>query len=178
MPAAGPRFLARFADPSAPDVTVGVRFLVAQRHILTCAHVVNLALGRGERAQDQPTERDHVLVEFPLADDALCRARVERWVPPPASGIRGSVTTADVENPIPSLDVGIGEHPVPDRSKLLQHLLPQCGAPAIAAAQQPLRPPVRRGSASDQGNQHPECAEGEDRISVSQLCVQFSDRAV
>ncbi|MDQ3600527.1 MAG: serine protease, partial [Actinomycetota bacterium] len=61
--------------------------LGAERHILTCAHVVNLALDRGQRAQERPSEQDGVYLEFPLAD-AICRARVERWVPPPASGTR------------------------------------------------------------------------------------------
>ena len=87
MPTAGPLFLVRFSHPSAPNRTVGVGFLVAERHILTCAHVVNLALGRGQRAQEKPSERDGVYLEFPLAE-AICRARVEQWVPPPASGTR------------------------------------------------------------------------------------------
>ncbi|MDQ3886289.1 MAG: trypsin-like peptidase domain-containing protein [Actinomycetota bacterium] len=64
-------------------------FVVAEQCVLTCAHVVNLALGRDKLAQDQPGEQDLVDLEFPLADDALCRARVQRWEPPPASGIRG-----------------------------------------------------------------------------------------
>ena len=89
MPA-GPRFLVRFPHPSAPDRPVGVGFLVAERHVLTCAHVVNLALGRDRRAQDPPSEQDLVDLEFPLADDAFCRARVQQWMPPPPSGIRGS----------------------------------------------------------------------------------------
>jgi Trypsin-like peptidase domain len=89
MPTAGPRFLVRFPHDAAPERTRGVGFLVAERRVLTCAHVVNLALGRDRHTQDPPTERDLVYLEFPLADDAICRARVERWVPPPASGIRG-----------------------------------------------------------------------------------------
>ncbi|HEU0089598.1 MAG TPA: serine protease, partial [Pseudonocardiaceae bacterium] len=89
MPTTDPRFLVRFPHPSRPDRTVGVGFLVTPERILTCAHVVNLALGRDRHAQDPPTEHDYVLVEFPLAEDAICRARVQIWVPPPASGIRG-----------------------------------------------------------------------------------------
>jgi hypothetical protein len=89
MPTAGPRFLVRFPHDAAPERTRGVGFLVAERRVLTCAHVVNLALGRDPHTQDPPTARDLVYLEFPLADDAICRARVERWVPPPACGIRG-----------------------------------------------------------------------------------------
>ena len=33
---------------------VGAGFLVTSRHILTCAHVVNAALGRGEYESDRP----------------------------------------------------------------------------------------------------------------------------
>ena len=76
MPTAGPLFLVRFPHSVVSDHTVGVGFLVAERHILTCAHVVNLALGRGQRAQERPSERDDVYLEFPLAD-AICWARVE-----------------------------------------------------------------------------------------------------
>jgi hypothetical protein len=89
MSAAGPRFLVRFPHGAAPARAAGVGFLVAERHILTCAHVVNLALGRDERAPDRPSEQDFVYVEFPLADGAICRAHVERWQPPPSSGISG-----------------------------------------------------------------------------------------
>jgi energy-coupling factor transporter ATP-binding protein EcfA2 len=88
MPNTGPRFLARFPHEAAPQRTHGVGFLVAEQHVLTCAHVVNLALGRDRRAQNPPTEL--VDLEFPLADDAFCRAQVTRWEPPPPSGIRGS----------------------------------------------------------------------------------------
>jgi hypothetical protein len=32
----------------------GVGFVVDERHIVTCAHVVNTALARDQRAQDKP----------------------------------------------------------------------------------------------------------------------------
>ncbi|MCA1706540.1 MAG: serine protease, partial [Actinobacteria bacterium] len=89
MPSSRPRFMVRFPHPTTPDRTVGVGFLVTQERILTCAHVVNLALGRDQHAHDSPTEHDYLHVEFPLAEDAICRAQVQLWVPPPASGIRG-----------------------------------------------------------------------------------------
>ena len=46
--------------------TVGVGVLVGPRQILTCAHVVNAALGHDRRAQDQPA--DEVIVEFAVGD--------------------------------------------------------------------------------------------------------------
>ncbi|HEX6524475.1 MAG TPA: trypsin-like peptidase domain-containing protein [Streptosporangiaceae bacterium] len=89
-------FTARILDGTGRPAGIGV--LVAERHILTCAHVVNAALGRDELAQDQPTGA--VLVDFPLTragelGDASqgtaerLRARVERWAPPPAADAAG-----------------------------------------------------------------------------------------
>ena len=71
----------------------GVGFVIDDRHIVTCAHVVNIALGREQRSQDKPGENDWVEVDFPLLGDAeyapsrVCR--VDVWVPPPATGLSG-----------------------------------------------------------------------------------------
>jgi hypothetical protein len=66
--------------------------LVGERQVLTCAHVVNVALGRDLVAQGRPA--DEVTLDFPMADrdaagsmadrDAAgpLKARVERWAPP------------------------------------------------------------------------------------------------
>ena len=91
MPEHSPdHFLVRFLGPDAHPVGVGA--LVGPREIVTCAHVVNAALGLDLRAQAQPP--GVVTVEFPLVDDragALPRlaARVERWLPPPRDGAAG-----------------------------------------------------------------------------------------
>ena len=75
-------------------LTVGLGFLVTERHIITCAHVVNVALGRDPREQRKPGDNARVQVEFPLlggddgAPSRICR--VQAWVPPPRSGsVRG-----------------------------------------------------------------------------------------
>lgn len=66
-------------------VAVGVGYLVDRHHVLTCAHVVNAALGLDPRSQDQPAEP--LYVEFTLIQRDLERkARVVRWVPPPLAG--------------------------------------------------------------------------------------------
>ncbi|MGH4000453.1 MAG: trypsin-like peptidase domain-containing protein, partial [Pseudonocardiaceae bacterium] len=71
-----------------PDgITVGVGVLVGPREILTCAHVVNSALGRDRRAQDQPA--GEVTVAFAVGDGPTLRARVQRWLPPPRTGAAG-----------------------------------------------------------------------------------------
>jgi WD40 repeat protein/3',5'-cyclic AMP phosphodiesterase CpdA len=70
----------------------GLGVLVGQREIVTCAHVVNVALGRDQRSQDRANEL--VTVDFPLAPTPLTRrssyrAHVECWRPPPRQGAVG-----------------------------------------------------------------------------------------
>lgn len=71
----------------------GVGLVVGDRHVLTCAHVVNTALGRAQRAQEAPGAPLQVLVDFPLLGDPegapLRRCQVQGWVPPPALGGSG-----------------------------------------------------------------------------------------
>jgi WD40 repeat protein len=73
--------------------SAGVGFVVGDRHIVTCAHVVNTALGREQKSQDKPGAADQIRVEFPMlgdADGAPSRAcRVRAWAPPPVSGLSG-----------------------------------------------------------------------------------------
>jgi WD40 repeat protein len=74
-------------------VPAGVGFVVGERQILTCAHVVNTALGRAQRAQEPPGPQVRVQVVFPVLGDAegapLRSCRVAVWVPPPVSGTAG-----------------------------------------------------------------------------------------
>jgi WD40 repeat protein len=78
---------------SGSGAPVGVGFAVDDRHIVTCAHVVNTALGRDQRAQDRPGEEARVQVDFPMLDGgagAPSRScTVAAWVPPPRSGASG-----------------------------------------------------------------------------------------
>jgi hypothetical protein len=71
----------------ASGSTVGVGVLVGPREILTCAHLVNSALGRDRRAQDHPV--GEVTVEFAVGGGPPLRARVQRWLPPPRTGAAG-----------------------------------------------------------------------------------------
>ena len=82
------RILGRDGHPA------GIGALTGERHIVTCAHVVNAALGREVRAQVQPV--DVVAVEFPLLIDpetadhpARRQAVVQKWLPPPRLGAAG-----------------------------------------------------------------------------------------
>jgi WD40 repeat protein/3',5'-cyclic AMP phosphodiesterase CpdA len=69
---------------NASGGTAGVGMLVGPREIMTCAHVVNAALGRDLRTQDEPG--GPVTVEFPLVPGAEpTTVTVARWLPPPRS---------------------------------------------------------------------------------------------
>ncbi|ATL25159.1 Two-component hybrid sensor and regulator [Streptomyces formicae] len=75
------------------DAPVGVGFVVGERHIVTCAHVVNAALGRDRTVRDRPADTARVQVEFVLLGDAegapLRHCRVAAWDPPPYAGCPG-----------------------------------------------------------------------------------------
>lgn len=59
---------------------VGVGILVSLKHILTCAHVVNGALGRPNLGQEQPTES--IYLDFPYAASGqVFSAKVIFWQP-------------------------------------------------------------------------------------------------
>lgn len=76
------RAIARVRAPSGP---VGAGCLVAPNLVVTCAHVVAMALGLPLTVIDAPT--DYVIVDFPFADRVRTfRSRVVRWSPMPAAG--------------------------------------------------------------------------------------------
>ena len=61
----------------------GMGVLVGIREVVTCAHVVNAALGRNLRERDQPEESSIVQLEFPLLPGAPVRnGRIAAWMPP------------------------------------------------------------------------------------------------
>ena len=78
---------------SGSAASAGVGFVVGDRHIVTCAHVVNKALGREQRRQDVPPPNSQVQVEFPMLGDGygapLRSCLVLAWAPPPLSGLSG-----------------------------------------------------------------------------------------
>jgi NB-ARC domain/Trypsin-like peptidase domain len=75
------------------DAAAGVGFVVGDRHIVTCAHVVNTALGRGRLEQGRPAADVRVPIDFPILSDSsdasLRSCRVAEWAPPPVAGLSG-----------------------------------------------------------------------------------------
>jgi hypothetical protein len=78
---------------------VDVGFLVGEKHILTCAHVVAEALGIAQDHADPPEES--VLLDFPLlAPGKNLRAQVVVWQPPRPDG-RGDIAGLQLDIPPP-----------------------------------------------------------------------------
>ena len=67
----------------------GLGMLVTARQMVTCAHVVNRALGLDSQARDRP--EGTVLIDFPIAapGHGPLEARVVAWVPPPGPSTAG-----------------------------------------------------------------------------------------
>ena len=63
-----------------PEKTAGMGFLVGQKHVLTCAHVVNACMGKDIETKARPSNR--ILLELAFADPAQrVKSRVVGWSP-------------------------------------------------------------------------------------------------
>lgn len=81
--AAAEAAIVRLCGWGAGRPTAGLGLLVGADRVVTCAHVVNAALGRGLLEQGRPGESDLVQVEFPLLPATPVRlARVVAWAAP------------------------------------------------------------------------------------------------
>jgi hypothetical protein len=94
MPFAGcDGFVVRIFLGDNVQSSVGMGFVVGDQQVVTCAHVVNTALGRDQYAQDQPGPEALLKIGFPLlgddAGDTTRDCRVERWLPPHSPGTAG-----------------------------------------------------------------------------------------
>jgi WD40 repeat protein/energy-coupling factor transporter ATP-binding protein EcfA2 len=92
VPASRKGFIVRILR-SGSNAPAGVGFVVDNHHIVTCAHVVNTAMGRDQRAQQRPDQGVRIGVDFPLLSKAAGApgrsCRVEAWAPPPVIGTSG-----------------------------------------------------------------------------------------
>lgn len=84
---------------------VGMGILLTEDRFLTCAHVVNVALGRDIYDKSRPDDEIHVTVSFPILEDTLpVQARLIDWSPPGQAGLDCAVM--ELLEPAPR-DVGI-----------------------------------------------------------------------
>jgi V8-like Glu-specific endopeptidase len=81
---------------------VGAGLLVADRLVLTCAHVINQALGVADDNQAQPSEA--VRLDFPFLPSEPYVARVVRWIPVAQDGRGGIAGLALSAAPPPVAD--------------------------------------------------------------------------
>jgi HEAT repeat protein len=92
------------APGGAGEKQIGMAFVVDSRHVMTCCHVVNDALGRDRRDPAQPPSESRFAIRFPYADNAGTVGKVVKWgfafprpvdvavleleeTPPPTAGI-------------------------------------------------------------------------------------------
>ncbi|GAB3470285.1 tetratricopeptide repeat protein [Actinophytocola sediminis] len=84
------------------DFIHGAGTLVGDRHILTCAHVVNQALGRPDGEREPPNEP--IDVDFPAArgdSRRTARVAVDAWIPIDEDG-RGDIAVLTLTQPGPN----------------------------------------------------------------------------
>jgi hypothetical protein len=76
-------------------VVCGAGFLVAERQVITCAHVVADALGLARTTPETPTAA--VALDFPLLPEKwMCSARVAFWLPVRHDSLGGSADAEDI----------------------------------------------------------------------------------
>jgi hypothetical protein len=98
-----PPWLARVYDSSG--LVVGTAFLADDQHLLTCAHVVNAAMGRHERASEPPSPLATVsiyLLGSPSGSPEAAHVVSSGWVPIGAKD-DGDIAVLRLRNPSASL---------------------------------------------------------------------------
>ncbi|NUP20708.1 MAG: response regulator [Streptomyces sp.] len=97
---------------TASGAPIGLGFVVGDQHIVTCAHVVNTALGRDKHHRGRPQDDACVQVEFALLGDVdgapLRVCRVVAWDPPAGPGGSGRDVAGLVVVGGDTLPVGAG----------------------------------------------------------------------
>lgn len=119
LPAALVRILI-LTDDKDPRRPVGAGFLVTPEHVITCAHVINDALGRKLNATAPPEVE--VLLDFPLLNNPpLLRARILHWFP-----VREEAAVGELED-IAVLEL-LPDIPPPSEARPAPVVLPNDGS--------------------------------------------------
>ncbi|MFE9881937.1 ATP-binding protein [Streptomyces sp. NPDC005784] len=97
---------------AASGAPIGLGFVVGDRHIVTCAHVVNAALGHDKHHRERPHDDARIQVEFVLLGDVdgapLRVCRVVAWDPPAGPSGSGRDVAGLVVVGADTLPVGAG----------------------------------------------------------------------
>src|SRR5438094_427884 len=102
----------RSSEKGREGAIVGSGFLVDEKHVLTCAHVVAVALGIPATTADTP--KNVISLDFPLLpDNSSLKAHVVRWAPmrdekPKSSEIIEDIAVLELEVDAPP----VGAKPV------------------------------------------------------------------
>ncbi|MCP4693696.1 MAG: NACHT domain-containing protein, partial [Desulfobacterales bacterium] len=118
------------ANDQTPRKPVGAGFLVSDRHILTCAHVVDDALGGAPHLA--PPE-DSIPLDFPLIENhPMIRARVVKWHPVREAPVIGELDDIAVLELVPgtSLPPKAASVPMaPPQNEFFERPVRMCGFP-------------------------------------------------
>ena len=111
------KYIAAIGPRDGP-VPAGAGFLVTDRHVLTCAHVVNVCTGVQARSLVKPTQKVKVAFLADASVELLASVnRVEHWLPPLPSGAKTASDMAilTLEKPAPA---GTAKAPMRERNSL------------------------------------------------------------
>ena len=103
-------YIAKVVANRSLERPAGLAFAVSERLLLTCAHVVNTALGRGQTEVKRPIDAARLLVEFPFIgneDHPIRLCRIGYWLAPSSSGKTGDIAVLELVGESLPVDVEI-----------------------------------------------------------------------
>src|SRR5689334_20043136 len=100
------------------ETVVGAGFLAPRGVVISCAHVVNNALGRDELSKHRPTDSDIIPLDTPWAARGRFHGRVIDWRPPIEVASRQGEACADIAVLKLIEDYPASENAVPPQSPI------------------------------------------------------------
>jgi hypothetical protein len=95
---AGDRAIVRIFENDS-DCVVGMGFWVSPGRLVTCAHVVNQALGLENNAEEMPEKE--VRLDFPFLNSGRLRAKVTLWLPVDQAQINRDIAVLNMLDDLP-----------------------------------------------------------------------------